>query len=94
MIQKQKVRKSLKTPPDETITVNFVPRQSNVKKSFPVTHTRLLKDDDLSSPGEWGDRAVEIYMYYETTVCTLINLQNLPVRRTRKEDGAPPDLKN
>ena len=52
VILKQKVRKSLKTP-DETVTVNFVPQQSNVKQSFPVTHAQLLKDDDLSSPGEW-----------------------------------------
>ena len=51
VIVKQKVRKSLKTP-DETVTVNFVPQQSNVKSSFPVTHAQLLKDDDLSSPGE------------------------------------------
>ena len=51
VIVKQKVRKSLKTP-DETVTVNFVPQQSNVKSSFPVTHVQLLKDDDLSSPGE------------------------------------------
>ena len=48
---KQKVRKSLKTP-DETVMVNFVPQQTNVKKSFPVTHSRLLKEEDLSSPGE------------------------------------------
>ena len=51
VIQKLKVQKSLKTP-DETVTVNFVPQQPNVKKLFPVTHTRLLKDEDLSSPGE------------------------------------------
>ena len=51
VITKQKARKSLKTP-DETVTVNFIPQQSNVKKSFPVTHARLLKDEDLSSPGE------------------------------------------
>ena len=55
VIVKQKVRKSLKTP-DETVTVNFVPQQSNVKKSFPVTHSRLLKEEDLSSPGERGGR--------------------------------------
>ena len=47
------MRRSLKTP-DETVTVNFVPQQSNVKKSFPVTHARLLNEDDLSSPGEKG----------------------------------------
>ena len=50
VIVKQKARKSLMTP-DETVTVNFVPQQTNVKKSFPVTHTKLLKEDDLSSPG-------------------------------------------
>lgn len=52
------MRKSLKTP-DETVTVNFVPQQSNVKKSFPVTHARLLNEDDLSSPGEKGRRREE-----------------------------------
>ena len=54
VIVKQKARKSLKTP-DETVTVNFIPQQSNVKKSFPVTHARLLRDEDLSSPGESED---------------------------------------
>ena len=54
MITKQKARKSLKTP-DETVTVNFIPQQSNIKKLFPVTHARLLKDEDLSSPGESED---------------------------------------
>lgn len=50
VIMKPKTRKSLLTP-DETIIVNFVPQQSNLKKSFPVTHAKLLKEDDLSSPG-------------------------------------------
>ena len=51
VISKQKVRHSLKTP-DETVTVSFIPRQTNVKQSFPVTHAKLLKEEDLSSPGE------------------------------------------
>ncbi|CAI8021499.1 Villin-1 [Geodia barretti] len=55
VITKEKARKSLKTP-DETVTVNFIP-QSNIKKSFPVTHVRLLKEEDLSSPGESEDEA-------------------------------------
>ncbi len=50
VIKLQRKSDSLKTP-DETVTVTFVPRASNVKKSFPVTHRKLLTEDDLSSPG-------------------------------------------
>ncbi len=50
VIKLQRKSDSLKTP-DETVTVTFVPRASNVKKSFPVTHRKLLTEEDLSSPG-------------------------------------------
>ena len=44
--------------PDETVMVSFVTKASNVKKSFPVTHHKLLTGDDLSSP-ESSDEELE-----------------------------------
>ena len=40
------------------MTVSFVTKSSNVKKSFPVTHHKLLTEDDLSSP-ESSDEELE-----------------------------------
>ena len=51
MIVKQRGSRSLQNP-EETVTVSFLPKTSNIKKPFPVTHTKLLSDADLSSPGE------------------------------------------
>ena len=55
---KQKAGQSLKTA-EETITVNFIPQQSNLKRSFPITHAKLLKDEDLTSPGESEEEEAE-----------------------------------
>ena len=49
VISHQRGSKSLQNP-EETVTVSFVTKTSNVKKSFPVTHHKLLTGDDLSSP--------------------------------------------
>lgn len=50
VISKPPERKSLKTK-DETVTVTFVTKSSNIKRPFPVTHHQLLTEDDLESPG-------------------------------------------
>ncbi len=50
VISKPPVRQSLKTA-DETVTVTFVTKSSNIKIPFPVTHHQLLRDEDLESPG-------------------------------------------
>ena len=50
VISKPPERKSLKTN-DETVTVTFVTKSSNVKRPFPVTHHQLITEDDLESPG-------------------------------------------
>ena len=57
VISHQRGSKSLQNP-DETVTVSFVTKTSNVKKSFPVTHHKLLTGDDLSSP-ESSDEELE-----------------------------------
>ncbi len=56
VITKSPARKSLITP-DEAFTVQFVTETPIIKQPFPITHNRLLSDDDLSSPGASDDEA-------------------------------------
>ena len=44
-------KQSQSSSTDEAVSVSFVTKASNVKKPFPVTHHKLMTEDDLSSPG-------------------------------------------